>query len=79
MAHRGSRGIALLFLDHGTRRYEGSASRPGRSLPPGKKRYPLDRGLLKIMGHSEGWKARLRKCTSFLEREAEPVPLCFIL
>ena len=28
MAHRGSRGIALLFLDHGTRRGEGSASCP---------------------------------------------------
>ena len=27
-AHRGSRGIALLFLDHGARRGEGSASRP---------------------------------------------------
>ena len=34
-AHRGSRGIALLFLDHGTGRGEGSASRPGRCLPPG--------------------------------------------
>jgi len=33
-AHRGSRGIALFFLDHGTRRGWGSASRPGRSLPP---------------------------------------------
>ena len=32
----GSRGIALLFFDHSTRRGEGSASRPGRSLPPGK-------------------------------------------
>jgi len=32
-AHRGSRGIAQIFLDHGTRRVEGSASRPGRSLP----------------------------------------------
>jgi hypothetical protein len=31
-AHRGSRGIALLFLDHGTTRGEGSASSPGRSL-----------------------------------------------
>jgi len=41
MAHRGSRGIALLFLDHGTRRGEESASRPGHSLPPGKSRYPL--------------------------------------
>ena len=45
-AHRGSRGIALLFLDHGTRRCEGSASRPGRSLSPGKTRYPLYRGLV---------------------------------
>ena len=32
-AQRGSRGIALLFLDHSTRRGEGSASRPGRTLP----------------------------------------------
>jgi len=36
-AHRGSRGIALLFLDHGTRRGEGSASHPGHSLPPHQK------------------------------------------
>ena len=42
-AHRGSRGIALLFLDHGTGRGEGSASRPNRSLPPGKTRYALYR------------------------------------
>jgi hypothetical protein len=41
MAHRGSKDIALLFLDHGTRRGEGSASRPGCSFPPGKTRYPL--------------------------------------
>jgi hypothetical protein len=32
-AHRGSRGIALFFHDHGTRRGEGLASRTGRSLP----------------------------------------------
>ena len=44
-AHRGSIGIALLFLDHGTRRGEGSESRPGRSLPPGKTRYPLYRSV----------------------------------
>jgi hypothetical protein len=44
-AHRGSRRVALLFHDHGTRRCEGSASRPGRSLPPGKTRYPLCRRL----------------------------------
>ena len=32
-AYRGSRGIALPFLDHGNRRGEGSVARPGRSLP----------------------------------------------
>jgi hypothetical protein len=32
-AHSGSKGIALLLHDHGTRRGEWSASRPGRSLP----------------------------------------------
>jgi hypothetical protein len=45
MAHRGSRGIALLFHDHDTRRGEGSVSRPGHSLPPGKTQYPLYRRL----------------------------------
>ena len=49
-AHRGSRGIALPFHDHGTRR--GSASRPGRSLPPGKTRYPLYRRLCVPQGRS---------------------------
>jgi len=39
--HRGSRDIALLFLYHDTRRDEGSASRPVRSLPQGKSRHPL--------------------------------------
>ena len=51
-AHRGSRGISLLFLDHGTRRGEGSAPRPGRSLPPGKTRYPLYRRLGGLKGRS---------------------------
>jgi hypothetical protein len=51
-AHRGSRGIAVLFLDHGTRRGEGSASRLGRSLPPGKTRYPLYRRLGRYQGRS---------------------------
>jgi len=32
-AHRGSRDITLLFLDHGTRRGEGSSSHPSRFLP----------------------------------------------
>jgi hypothetical protein len=32
---------ATLFLDLGTRRGEGSASRPGRFLPPGKDSGPI--------------------------------------
>ena len=56
-AHRGSRGIALPFRDHGTRRGEGSASRPGRSLPPGKTRYPLYRKL----GGPQGRSGQVRK------------------
>ena len=56
-AHRGSRGIALLFLENGTRRGEGSASRPGRSLPPGKTRYPLYRRL----GWPQGRSGQVRK------------------
>ena len=56
-AHRGSRGIALPFHDHGTRRGEGSASRPSRSLPPEKIRYPLYRRLVGPQGrYGQVWK-----------------------
>jgi hypothetical protein len=44
-AYRGSRGIALPFYDHSTNRGEGSASRPVRSLPPGKTQCSLYRRL----------------------------------
>jgi len=44
-SHSGSRGIALLFLDHGTRKQCRSASRPGRFLPPGKTWYPFYKRL----------------------------------
>ena len=44
-AHRGSRGIALLFHDLALEGGEGSASRPSRSIPSGKTRYPLYRRL----------------------------------
>ena len=40
-AFRGSRGIALPFMTTALEGGEKSASRPGRSLPPGKRRYPL--------------------------------------
>jgi hypothetical protein len=39
-AYRESGGIALPFLDHGTRRGAGSASRPGRFYP-GKDLVPI--------------------------------------
>ena len=71
-AHRGSRDIALTFLDHGTRRGGWSASRPGRSLPPGKIRYPLYRNL----GGPQGRCGQLRKISSptgFDPRTVQPV------
>ena len=39
-AHRGSRGMALLFLDHGTRRGEGQRHAPA-ALYPGKDAIPI--------------------------------------
>jgi len=46
VAQRVGRGIALLFHDRGTRRGEWSAAAgPGRTLPPGKTRYPFYRRL----------------------------------
>jgi hypothetical protein len=72
-AHRGSRVIALPFLDHATRRGgEGSASRLGRSLPQGKTRYTLYRRL----GGSQGRSGQMRKISrppGFDPRTAQPV------
>jgi len=56
-AHRGSRGIALLFHDHDTRRGERSASRPGCSIPPGMSRYLLYRRRVGPQGRpGQVWK-----------------------
>ena len=57
-ADRGSRGIALLFLDHDTRRGEGSASRPGRFLPtivqePGWAPGPVWTGAENLASHRD--------------------------
>jgi hypothetical protein len=71
-AHRGSRGIALLFHDHDTRRREGSASRPGRSLPPGKTRYPLYRRLGGLHGRS-GQVRKISPPAGFDPRTVMPV------
>ena len=51
---------------------EGSASRPGRSLPPGKSRYPLYRRL----GGSQGRSGQVRKISpppGFDSRTVQPV------
>ena len=71
-AHRGSTGIALPFLNHGTRRGEGSVLRPGRSLPPEKTRYPLYRRL----GVPQGRYGHVRKISpppGFDPRTVQPV------
>ena len=41
MAHKWSRGIALLFLDHGTRRGWGVSVTPGPLFNPGKDPVPI--------------------------------------
>ena len=51
-AHRGSRGIALPFLDHGTRRGWGVSVTPRPLFTPGKTRYPLYRRLCGPQGRS---------------------------
>ena len=71
-ANKGSRGIALLFLDHCIRRGEGSASRPGRSLPPGKTRYPLCRRLGGLQGRS-GQVRKISPPQGFDPRTVQPV------
>ena len=56
-AHRGSRCIALLFYDHGTRREWGVSVMPRSLLSPGETRYPLYRRL----GGPQGRSRQLRK------------------
>ena len=71
MAQRVGRGIALLFHDHGTRRGEWSAARPGRTLPPGKTQYPFYRRL-----HGpQGWSGRAENLvpTGIQSRTVQPV------
>ena len=72
-AHRGSRGIALLFHDHGTC---SAVVMKGRSLPPGKTRYPLYRRL----GWPQGRYGEVRKIShppGFDPRTVQPVANCY--
>ena len=52
VAQRVGRGIALLFHDSALEGGEWSAARPGRTLSPGKTRYPLYRRLGGPQGRS---------------------------
>ena len=71
VAQRVGRGIALLFLDRGTRRGEWSAARPSRTLPLGRTRYPLYRRL----GVPQGQSSRAVKLvpTGIRFRTVQPV------
>jgi hypothetical protein len=71
-AHSGSRGIALSFLDHGTRRGEGSASRPGRYLSRGKTQCPLYRRLAGPLSRS-GQVGKISPPPGFDPRTVQPV------
>ena len=71
-AHRGSRGIALLFHDHGTRRGWGVSVTPRPLFTPGKTRYPLYRRL----GGPQGRSGQARKISpppEFDPRTVQPV------
>ena len=71
-ARREKRDIALPFHDYGTKRGEGSSSRPGCSLPPGKPRYRL----LRRLGGSQGRSGQVRKIwppPGFYSRTVQPV------
>ena len=56
-ARKGSRGITLLFLDHGTRRRWEVSVTPQPLFTPGKTRYPLYRRL----GGTQGRSGQVRK------------------
>ena len=71
-AHRGSRGIALPFHDHGTRRGWWVSVTPRPLLPPGKTRYPL----YGRQGGPQGRSGQVRKIsppTGFDPRTVQPV------
>ena len=71
VAQRVGGGIALLFNDRGNRRGEWSAARPGRTLPPGKTRYPFYRRLGGPQGRSGRAENLVR--TGIRSRTVQPV------
>ena len=71
-AHRGSRGLAVIFHGHGTRRGWGISVTPRPLFTPGKTRYPLYRRLSGPQGRS----VQVRKIShsqEFDPRTVQPV------
>jgi len=64
-------------MTNGTKRGEGSASRPGRSLPPGKTRYSLHRRLRGPQGRS-GQLRKILPPPGFDSRAIQPVASRYI-
>jgi len=72
VAQRVGRGTALLFHDRGTRRGEWSAASPGRTLLPGKTRYPFY-GRLGGPQNWPGWAENLTPPTGIRSWTVQPV------
>ena len=70
--HRGVEVQLYPFLTTAVERGEESASRPGRSLPPGKTRYPLYRRLCGSQGRS-GQVRKISPPPGFDSRTVQPV------
>ena len=71
MAQRVGKGIALLFHDRALEGGERSAARRGRTLPPGKTRYPFYRRLGGHQGRSG--RAENLVLTGIRSRTVQPV------
>jgi len=71
-AHRGSRGIALLVHDHGTRREWGVSVTPRSLFTPGKDPVPI----VQWLGGPQGRSAQVRKISpppGFDPRTVQPI------
>ena len=75
--HRGSRGIALLFNDHGTRRWWVVSSTARPLFTPGKTQYPLYRRLGGPQGRS-GQARKISPLPGFDPRNVQPVASPYI-
>jgi len=71
-AYRGSRGIALLFLDHGTRRVGGQSHAPAALYPLERSGTYCTEGWVGPRAGLDGWK--ISPPPGFAPRTIQPVP-----